>query len=168
MATLDILSGPDGPLTRLSVPLKGMQPVRSFYALPRFVKAVNDELPGWVTGRLEASQTPQEQFALVLRRWTGNRPRLEYQKHFNDLMPGTDEVWEIKTADLRFFGWVYRPCIFIAVVLGYADWYKPPDRKESYEDARKAVLKERESLNIDPNADGLKFTRGTFDALVGI
>jgi hypothetical protein len=129
---------------------------------------MKEDLPGWTTGRLQADQTPQEQFDILLRRWTGNRPPLKYQLHFNDLMPSTDEVWEMKSADLRLFGWVYRPCVFIAAILGYADWYKQPNPKESYEDARRAVSMDRESLDIDLNVDGLKLTRGTFDALVGI
>lgn len=165
MATLIILSGPDGPLTSLSIPLRrGEQSLRSFYALPGFMKTMEQELPKWVTGKLEAPQSPQEQFRGILRRWNANRPRLEYDRHFKDLMPGRDEVWEMKSPDLRFFGWMYKPCVFIGSILGYADWYKRPRPLKSYEDAREGVLRDRGALDLDPP----KFEKGTFDALVSV
>src|SRR5690606_40181291 len=60
---------------------------------------------------------------------------------FKDLMPRSDEVWELKTADLRIFGWLYRPRKFIAVVGGYADDYKGAHNKQNYEDAKRKVLR---------------------------
>jgi len=81
---------------------------------------------------------------------------------FKDLMPATDEVWEFKTADLRIFGWLYRPRVFIAALLGYADFYKPPSPVGSYEDARKHVMSIRNTLDLDEP----KYATGTFDDLV--
>ena len=49
-----------------------------------------------------------------------------------------DEVWELKTADIRVFGWIYRPLIFIAAFADYADLYKGKNAPRSYPDARKS------------------------------
>ncbi|MDA1001514.1 MAG: hypothetical protein O2807_13485 [bacterium] len=87
---------------------------------------------------------------------------MRYGKMFQDLMPNEDEVWEMKTPDLRVFGWVYKPRVFIVAILDYADWYKRPTVKKSYEDARRQVMLERDALELDEP----KFTSGTYDALV--
>ena len=68
---------------------------------------------------------------------------------FKDLTPATDEVWEFKTADLRIFGWIYRPKVFIAGILGYADHYKSPSYLRSYDDARNRVVAMRNTLDLD-------------------
>jgi hypothetical protein len=71
----------------------------------------------------------------------------------------------MKTADLRIFGWVYRPKVFVGAFVGYADDYKrqggqPP--KESYDAARDRVVQIRDRLDLDKP----KFATGVFDALV--
>ena len=164
MATVTMLSGPDGPLTLVRVKLRaGVLPVRSFYALPEFVETMQKDLPSWVTGRMKAAQTPVEQFGAMLSKWNSGK-EMKYDKHVKDLMPGTDEVWEMKTPDLRMFGWIYRPGVFIALRLGYADWYKHPNPKESYEKARADVIAARDTIDLDFP----KFATGDYDALVGI
>lgn len=162
MATIITLSGPDGPLSRITVPLpSGVQPERCFYGCGEFIETFTKELPKWTTGRLKSAQTPPEQMDDILEKWTGGK-NIRYGKMFQDLIPGSDEVWELKTADLRIFGWIYRPKVFIAARLGYADFYKPPNPKLSYEDARKFVMDVRKNLDIDPP----KFTGGLYDALI--
>lgn len=162
MATITTLSGPDGPLSGIVVPLPvGVLPERSFYGCGEFMETFAGELPRWTTGRLKAAQTPAEQMDDILEKWIRGK-KIRYGKMFQDLMPGTDEVWELKTADLRIFGWIYRPKVFIAARLGYADLYKPPNPRLSYEDARKFVMDVRQKLDIDPP----KFTGGNYDALV--
>jgi hypothetical protein len=162
MATLATLSEPDGPLTAIRVPLKrGVQPLRCFYACPEFMGTLTGDFRGWTTGRLKAELSPQEQFDIILKKWIGGE-RMIYQRMIQDLRPLKDEVWEIKTIDLRIFGWIYRPCIFIAVLLEYADWYKTPTKRCTYDDARKRVLAQRERLDIDEP----KYATGEFGALV--
>ena len=162
MATIITLSGPDGPLTRINVRLRrGQQPERTFYGCAEFMEALTTELPTWECGRLRAAQSPQEQMRAILDRWISGRP-VTYGRMFQDLIPATDEAWEHKSADLRIFGWIYRPRVFIAVRLGYADWYKGHNPRFSYEDARRRVVKVRNELDLDEP----KFTGGVFDALV--
>ncbi len=162
MATLYILSGPDGPLTHLTVPLpRGAQPERSFYGCSDFMNGLNQDLPTWQCGRLQAPLSPQDQMDSILFKWISG-DRINYGRMFKDLTPASDEVWEFKTYDLRIFGWIYRPRVFIAAFLDYADWYKKPTIKESYDDTRNSVVSIRNTLDLDEP----KFTQGTFDALV--
>lgn len=162
MATLSTLSGTGGPLTYLTVSLGiGQQTQRSIYGLPEFMERLTNDLPTWECGRLKAAQTPQEQMDRILDTWISGR-EVRYGRMFKDLMPATDEVWEFKTADLRVFGWIYRPCIFIAALLGYADLYKPPSASKSYVDARNSVVAMRNGLDLDEP----KYAKGVFDELV--
>lgn len=162
MATLNTLSGTSGPLTLIRVPLgRGMQPQRSFYACPDFMGTLVGEFRTWRTGRLNAALSPQDQFDVILQKWISGQKML-YERMIQDLMPTRDEVWELKTADLRLFGWIYRPRVFIAAKLGYTDWYKPPTKRFTYEDARNEVMNVRDRLDLDPP----KFATGEFDALV--
>jgi hypothetical protein len=81
---------------------------------------------------------------------------------FHDMDPRTDEVWEMKTADLRIFGWMYRQREFIAVSGGYTDDYKEPTKIKTYADDRRQVILARDALPLD----GDKFAKGNFDELV--
>ena len=62
-----------------------------------------------------------------LYRWATGKEIL-YTRHFQDLVPRSDEVWEMRTADIRIFGWMYCPLKFIAVFGDYADLYKGATR----------------------------------------
>lgn len=162
MATLSTLSGANGPLTDLTVPLERHDvQQRWIYAFPEVIEWLQNELPGWNTGRLNAIDTPQEQVDNVIYKWIVGR-RFIYNRMFKDLMPGSDEVWEMKTADVRIFGWLCKPKKFIAVLPGYSDHFH--DRPQLYEDARQLVIRRRDALNLDEP----KIARGTFDALVSV
>ena len=87
---------------------------------------------------------------------------MEYGRMFRDLEPTTDDVWELKTADLRIFGWMYQKRKFIAVRGGYTDDYKEPTKIKNYADDRKEVVKARDALPLD----NPKFVRGEFHELV--
>jgi hypothetical protein len=71
----------------------------------------------------------------------------------------------MKTADLRIFGWIHRPKVFIATFAGFADDYKPQNGKapkQSYDDARERVIWIRGRLELDQPA----FVTGDYNALV--
>jgi hypothetical protein len=133
----------------------------SIYAYPDFVHWLRDDLPKLEIGRLQATETPQEQIDYMMYRWIAGK-RIIYNRMFKDLMPIQDEVWEMKTADIRVFGWMYRPCIFIAVFGDYADLYKGRSATASYEGAKRRVVRERDRLDLDEP----KFTSGVFDDLI--
>lgn len=163
MATLPILTKRTPPaLHKIEVPLDcGEEPERLIYGLPEFLRWIKEDLPSLETGRLKAADTPHEQLDNILYRWIAGKD-VAYGRMFKDLMPGPEEIWEMKTADLRVFGWMYRPRIFIAVFGDYADFYKGQNAPASYTTARTRVKNARNSLDIDEP----KFTAGNFDDLV--
>ncbi|MGY4399876.1 hypothetical protein [Bradyrhizobium sp. USDA 3315] len=161
MATLDKIA----ILTRITTPLRRREfEERKFFAMPSMVQFLRDILPGAKTGVVEATETPAAQMDTLLRKWNSGRP-MEYGRAFSNLRPAAHGVWEMKTADLRVFGWIYRPKIFIATFAGLADDYKsqngiPP--KESYDEARNRVVWIRDRIALDPPA----FATGDYDALI--
>lgn len=162
MATIDILLNRQA-LVRILVPTEGEQRARWIYGFPKFQDWLAFELPRLLPGRLQAADSPQEQVDDILYRWITWKD-MRYGRQFQDLMPVDDEVWEMKTADIRIFGWMYRPRKFMAVFGDYADLYKGKNHRRSYEDARRRVKRERDALDLDPP----KFARGTFDELVSV
>lgn len=161
MTTLDKIA----IATRIRIPLGRREfDEREFYALPSYMNEVANVVPNLQAGRLNAPLSPLEQLDDILHKWiTGKRMR--YDRWLKDLIPQSSETWEMKTADLRIFGWIYRPKVFVAAFIGYTDDYKwhgkqPP--KESYDAARDRVVGIRDRLDLDEP----KFTAGVFDALV--
>jgi hypothetical protein len=136
---------------------------RLLYACPEFIRWLKEDLPKLEPGRLRAAETPKEQLDNLMYRWIAGKPII-YNRMFKDLMPMRDEVWEMKTVDIRVFGWIYRPCIFIAVFADYADHYKGRNHRASYTTARERVKAEREKMNLDEP----KLTAGVFDDLVRV
>jgi len=161
MATLDKIA----TLTRIQVPLGRREfDERWFYAMPSFVRFLEELLPSAQTGILEATESPAAQMDTLLRKWNAGKP-MAYRRVFSNLRPKGRGVWEMKTADLRIFGWIYRPKVFVATFAGFADDYKsqngnPP--KESYDDARERVIWIRDRLEVDSPA----FVTGDYDALI--
>jgi hypothetical protein len=162
MATLDILLGRQA-LVRILVPVGREPKLRWIYSFPRFQDWLANELPSLTPGRLQAADPPDEQVDSFLYRWITGKDII-YSRQFQDLMPMTDEVWEIKTADTRIFGWMHQPRKFIAVFGDYADLYKGRNRTRSYEDAKRKVIRDRNNLDLDEP----KFVSGTFDELVSV
>jgi hypothetical protein len=162
MATLDTLVARQA-LVRVLVPTDGEPHLRWIYGFPGFQTWLAVDLPQLESGRLQAPDPPAEQVDNVLYRWITGKGIL-YARQFQDLMPGSDEVWEMKTPDIRIFGWMYQPRKFIAVFGDYADLYKGKNRRRSYEDARRRVKRERDRLDLDHP----KFATGTFDELVSV
>ncbi|WP_316169057.1 MULTISPECIES: hypothetical protein [unclassified Bradyrhizobium] len=140
---------------------RGQFPERKFFAFPECIAWMRDEVPQMTTGRVASDFTPHEQMVLRLRQWIAGDP-MTYGPMFHDMDPTEHGVWEMKTADLRIFGWIYKPKQFIAVRGGYADDYKEPTKKKSYADDRREVIKARDALPLD----GEKFATGDFNGLV--
>jgi hypothetical protein len=161
MATFDKILD-EKKLIRVTVPLpRGQFHERKIYAYPACLEWIRNEVPKMVTGRIASASTPKEQLIERLRQWMAGDP-MAYGRMFHDLDPRSDAVWEIKTADLRIFGWMYLPRTFIAVRGGYTDDYKPPTKTKNYADDRREVVNARDSLPLD----GEKYAKGAFDELV--
>ena len=154
----------DGQLVNITVPLNRRDfQNRWIYALPSFVVWMTDVLPRLQTGRLNASETPEEQLDNILYKWITGK-EIRYERMFKDLSPREDEVWEFKTADLRVFGWMVEKRKFVAVLGGYTDLYKPPNRMASYNTAKSKVILARNNLDLDEP----KFISGVYDDIIGV
>jgi len=136
-------------LHKIDVPLDaGELPLRLLYGFPEFVAWLANDLPKIQPGRMRSSDSPKEQLDYRFYQWVSGQ-EIQFDRMFKDLSLAADEVWEMKTVDLRIFGWIYRPCVFIAVFGDYADLYKPPNIRKSYGRAVTKVKEARRHLALD-------------------
>jgi hypothetical protein len=149
-------------LIRVTLQLgRGQFHERKLYAFPQCLEWMRNDVPKLVTGRVASAFTPHEQLIVRLRQWMAGDP-MAYGRMFRDMEPRSDAVWELKTADLRLFGWMHQPRELILVCGGYADDYKEPTKKRTYAEDRRKVVSARETLDLDGN----KYVVGDFDSLV--
>jgi hypothetical protein len=94
----------------------GVQPFRYMYAVPQFRRFL-DEVPT-LGSSWKIEQTPAEQLDDLLMEFLGTEP-FTVSWRFGPLYPSRGKpwpgVWELKTPDLRIFGWFPRQNYFIAV-----------------------------------------------------
>lgn len=127
------------------------QEFRLLYAAPRFENWVLQKLPN-LASNWNLELTPAEQLDDYLSNYALGRP-LTFGRHFNPIRHVQDGVWELKTADLRVFGWFYRIDQFIALV-GDETWRVK--EYNLYSGYAGEVAQFRESLDLD----GPKFIPG--------
>jgi hypothetical protein len=93
---------------------KGMQEFRTIYASPQLRDWIDNVLPimgsSW---NIELS--PLEQFVALAEIFCSGE-RLAYGSQFKPLTHIVDGIWELKTDDIRIFGWFGRKDCFIGVV----------------------------------------------------
>ncbi len=144
MATIAKLEERDEILRIESDVYRGMQPHRVMYGLPLFTQWMDDELPRigrqW-GGRL----SPRDQVIDLFQRFIFGR-KLRYGTEIHELRPAEKDVWELKTADIRIFGWFVERDIFIAVSGGDATFVK---EKDLYHGFVGEVERNRNQLDLD-------------------
>lgn len=153
----------DGLLVPVTVKLgRGRFYDRKLYAYPECHRWMRQDVPRMVTGRIQSAQTPAQQLILRLAQWLSG-DSINSGLMFRELKyPRDHDVWELKTDDLRIFGWMYQSKQFIAAVGRYTDDYKEPTKIRNYADDVRAVATARDALPLE----GTKFVRGKFDELV--
>ncbi|MDF1599686.1 hypothetical protein PZ895_07840 [Mesorhizobium sp. YIM 152430] len=113
MATLDELAA-TGVLVRVRVRLKRTEfEDRRFYADPGFL--------GWLNTDVKAARSfyrdhiaPAQQALAILQSYNAGHAFIG-SRMFQRMSPSSDDIWEMRTPDLRFFGWVPTRDCFIAV-----------------------------------------------------
>lgn len=104
-----------GDLCRYDPNLRaGEQEFRCLYGSPRFVGWVQNDLPN-LGSTWGIDQSPTEQFDAYMEIFASDEP-LYFGWAFKPLVHLADGVWELKTADLRIFGWFSAKDCFIAYV----------------------------------------------------
>jgi hypothetical protein len=118
MATLAGLCGDDGPLFKLDPVLDSYdadaQEERLIYASKKFRDWIVKVLPG-LGSTWNVEELPDQQVDALFEDFTSGIV-LTYSHQFKCLNPVGDGVWELKTADVRIFGWFYAMDCFIAIV----------------------------------------------------
>jgi hypothetical protein len=115
MATISTLVGRQS-LFKIEVVLGPNEgcPIREIYGVPDVRQWIENVLPQLPTED-GASRSPTEEFDDLLFNFISSEGRLRYDKMFKDLIPASEELWELKTWQLRIFGWFYRKDCFVAV-----------------------------------------------------
>jgi len=103
-----------GYLYKLDALEAGVQEFREIYTSPDLHRWINDVLPQMQSSwGLELS--PLEQLVALSEIFCSG-DRISYGTQFKPLTHIVDGVWELKTADLRVFGWFPRKDCFVGVV----------------------------------------------------
>src|SRR5262245_4858060 len=98
---------------------------RCIYGIPLFKDRVQNVLPTWES-EFKIEESPSRQFdALAYVFCSG--VTLTFGHQFHVLIPATNGIWELKTADLRIFGWFWKKDCFIATNLELAAYIKRHD-----------------------------------------
>jgi hypothetical protein len=135
---------------------------RKLYVFPDWLRWMREAVPKLTTGRAQSAATPAEQLVERIRQWLSGEP-MKNGPMFKEMnYPKDNDVWELKTDDLRLFGWMYQPKQFIVASCGYTDDYKDPTKTKNYADDVRAVMSARDALPLD----GAKFVKGEYDGLV--
>jgi hypothetical protein len=88
------------------------QPERLVYALPHVVQWLDQTLSTLRPFALDTMMTPIEQvYALFYDFISGDD--FAYYERCHAMRPAPQGVWELKTTDVRLFGWFYRRGVFI-------------------------------------------------------
>jgi hypothetical protein len=144
MATLLELAGPTGPLFKLDVLDAHQQEFRCIY--------MSEKLKNWVANDLQTLAATWETeiscrdqvFELTEMFCAGDE--LDSTTQFHALRPYADGVWELKTGDVRIFGWFPIKDQFVGVVAHDAYFVK---RHDLYHGLIGEVVRFRDALDLD-------------------
>jgi hypothetical protein len=135
-----------GSIVRIEVELAPRdQPLRLLYGTPQFIEWLKEILDGSWPVRLLGSTTPAEQIDDLFHSFLSGQP-LIFTRQFRVIRIEDNAVWELKTPDIRIFGWFAAKNCFVAVFGNWADTIKEHDLYRGY---RIAIRRLRRELNID-------------------
>lgn len=112
MATLSELEERE-ELLKIEVELEAHQMRnRLIYGVPDVIGWLSETLPSLEADFHEGKLSPKEQLFVLLEDFITGQNFDHYAKaHF--MNPYNDGIWELKTTDLRLFGWFYQKCVFV-------------------------------------------------------
>jgi hypothetical protein len=135
----------DGALFKLDALEQGLLEFREFYASPDLHRWIVDVLPGMPTF-WGIQLTPAEQFDALAEIFCAGE-RLSYGLHFKPLTHIVDGIWELKTDDIRIFGFFHRKDCFIGVVADDATRIKTHGLYRGY--ANVNARRFRDAIDLD-------------------
>ncbi|MBY5743494.1 hypothetical protein HFO28_07795 [Rhizobium leguminosarum] len=119
---------------------------RFFLGLPGFRTWLENEVKT-ATAFYEGDIQPKRQALAILKDFIVGKP-FPGPKLYKKMSPHTDDVWELRTPDLRFFGWFYRKNCYIATSGELFEKLKADERL--YEEHRINCIKARNGMDLDP------------------
>jgi len=121
------------------------QPNRLLYALPHVITWLDETLPGLEADFHEGKQDPLEQLDDLFYSFVRGED-FSFWERSHSMRPTEPGVWELKTPDIRLFGWFAAPCVFVIAEVNTAFACKEHDLYAGY---RGSVVRRREALELD-------------------
>ncbi|MEA1832539.1 hypothetical protein U8607_10635 [Methylobacterium durans] len=135
-----------GAIVRIDVSLGPSRlPMRQLYGTSGFILWLEDRMLHQATSAMGAEATPFEQLDELFYRYISGTT-LIHRRDFRCIKPEKNPVWEMKTPDLRIFGWFPMKDCFIAVFGDWADHVKDYDLYRGY---RLEVRRLRRQMDLD-------------------
>jgi hypothetical protein len=151
-----------GEISSIEVELDAReQPTRLLYGTPGFVSWLKERLRSNEASPLLADLNPREQLDLLFYQFLSGRP-LVHTRQFRVIKFENNAVWELKTPDLRIFGWFAMKDCFIAV---FGDWAERIKEHGLYRGYRIEVKRFRRRIGAE---DGLCVKGVTPDDVVSL
>jgi hypothetical protein len=144
MPTIDSLVS-SGAIAKIEVELDPRdQPMRLLYGTPDFIQWLHDVVAGAEPQERVGEATPAEQIDHLFYSFLSGRP-LVFTRQFRVVRMEDNAVWELKTPDVRIFGWFVAKDCFVAVFGNWADTIKDHDLYRGY---RIAIRRLRRELGV--------------------
>jgi hypothetical protein len=145
MATLAKLTA-EGQLVRIGGGLDDReQPCRLLYAFPHVVEWLKSDLPNKLAFYPKTELTPLEQVDEFFHDFVSGEDMAYYHKcHF--MTPLSEGIWELKTIDVRMFGWFQIRSIFVIANVNTMDVVK---KHHLYAGYRDDTIRRRNQLSLD-------------------
>jgi hypothetical protein len=136
----------NGAIVRIEVELAPRdQPLRLLYGTPQFVVWLQEALAGAEPQQRLGQTSPAEQIDDLFHSFLSGAP-LVFTRQFRAVRAEDNAVWELKTPDVRIFGWFMAKDCFVAVFGNWADTIKDHDLYRGY---RIAIRRLRRELGVD-------------------
>ena len=135
-----------GAIVRIDVDLAPpAQPLRLLYGTPQFIEWLRGTLQGSQPSQLLGHTSPAEQIDDLFHSFLSGE-QLMFTRQFRVVRLEENAVWELKTPDVRIFGWFAAKDCFVAVFGNWADTIKDHNLYRGY---RIAIRRLRRELGVD-------------------
>jgi hypothetical protein len=121
------------------------QPMRLLYGTPGFISWLDELVKGAQPKDRLGEATPAEQVDDLFHAYLSGAP-LVHMRQFRSIRTEKNAVWELKTPDVRMFGWFLKKDCFVCVFGNWADQVKDHDLYRGY---RIAIRRLRRELGVD-------------------
>jgi hypothetical protein len=122
----------------------GRMPMRLLHFYPRAVTWMESVLPA-LPSLFGSEITPLEQLDDFLGAYCGGEA-LMFRRQFRPLVHIAAGIWELKTVDLRLFGWFHRRDCFVCSAIDDATRVKSVPLYSGYRDQ---AVHDRQTLHLD-------------------